>query len=79
MRAPLSCDFVDRHAVRYFFAGVPAAVQTGMNRHFAVCPCCRRKVQVFRRIWRWDGRRRAAKEVGLSIADDTATMSDLSA
>lgn len=79
MRAPLSCTIVDQHAVRYFFAGVPHDLHAGMERHFAHCPRCRRKRQLFERVWRWDGQRRAAEQDGLSITHDAATMSGLSA
>ena len=62
MRAPLSCNVVDRHAVRYFFAGLAGDVHAGIERHFAQCPRCRRKMQLFERIWRRDGERRDAKQ-----------------
>jgi hypothetical protein len=61
MRAPLSCSVVDKHAVRYFFAGVAGDVDAGIERHFARCPRCRRKMQLFDRVWRRDGLRRAAE------------------
>jgi len=60
-RAPLSCSLVDKHAVRYFFAGVADDVHAGIERHFARCPRCRSKMQLFERAWRRDGLRRAAE------------------
>jgi hypothetical protein len=79
MRAPLSCTIVDQHAVRYFFAGVARDLHAGMERHFAHCARCRRKLRLFERVWRWDGKQRAiADQDGLSLTDDAATMSGLS-
>jgi hypothetical protein len=61
MRAPLTCNVVDEHAVGYFFAGVANALHAGIERHFAHCRRCRRKLQLFERVWRRDGQRRAAE------------------
>jgi len=61
MRAALSCTVVDKHALRYFFAGADIDVHAGIERHFARCPRCRRKLQLFERVWRRDGVRRAAE------------------
>jgi len=68
MRAPLSCKLVDQHAVRYFFAGVPEDLHGRLRQHFSGCSRCRRKLQVFERVWRWDGKRRAGTEVGFSVS-----------
>ena len=78
MRGLLSCYTVDQHAVRYFFAGLPASLHAGMNRHLIRCPRCRRKLQLLERVWRWDGQRARAENDGLSVMDDTATMTRLS-
>jgi hypothetical protein len=79
MRALLSCKLVDQQAVRYFFdAGLAERIKAGMKRHLATCPRCRRKLELFERVWRWDGERRASRQDGLSVADDEATMSSLS-
>jgi hypothetical protein len=82
MRAPVFCNFVDQHAVRYFFTAREAGVPAGVESHLIGCLRCRRKLQVFARVWRWDGQRRArkplARQDGLSVSDDVATISRLS-
>jgi hypothetical protein len=78
VRASLSCRTVDQYAVRYFFAGVSAELEAQIRQHLAACPHCRRKLQLFERVWHWDGTRRGKQpEDGLSIPDEAATMSDL--
>jgi hypothetical protein len=77
MRALVSCDFVDQAALRCFFAGAADVTRSAVEMHLATCPRCRRKVQLFERVWRWDRQRRAARQDGLSVPDDVATMSGL--
>jgi len=62
MRAPLTCNVVDRHAVRYFLAGLAGDLLNGLERHFAHCRRCRRKLELLERVWRRDGERRAASD-----------------
>jgi hypothetical protein len=78
MRALVSCKFVDETAVRCFFAGAANHTKAEVELHVAGCARCRRKLQLFTRVWRWDGQRRAAGQDGLSVPDDLATMSGLS-
>ena len=77
MRALVSCDFVDQTAVRCFFAGAHDTIKAAVELHLSDCQRCRRKLQLFARVWRWDGRRRAEPQDGLSVSDDAATMSRL--
>jgi hypothetical protein len=77
MRALLSCSRVDQLAVRFYFGSVPEGMQTSIRLHLAECPRCRQKLQQFDRVWRWDGQRR--RQDGLSISENAATMSSLSA
>ena len=78
MRAPLSCNIVDRYAVRYFFAGAPAELYAGLQQHFAQCTRCSCKLRLLERVWRWDGQRRGQDQDGLSATEDTTTMGNLS-
>jgi hypothetical protein len=77
MRALVSCDFVDKVAVRCFFAAAVDDTKTAVEQHLADCPRCRRKLELFARVWRWDGRRRGPRQDGLSVTRDVATMSGL--
>jgi hypothetical protein len=51
MRAAFSCEIVDREAVRFFFADVPEDHRAGVQLHLARCRRCRRKLQLFERLW----------------------------
>ena len=60
-RCTLSCEAVDRQAIRYFFNGLPKGRSETIRSHLAGCPRCRSKLEVFARVWFLDGERRKAK------------------
>jgi hypothetical protein len=56
-RRRLSCDAVDRQAVRFFFNGLPRRRREAVRDHLADCPRCRCKLEVFAAVWLRAGRR----------------------
>jgi hypothetical protein len=50
-RFRLSCEAVDRQAVRYFFNGLPRGQREALRRHLLGCPRCLKKLEVFGRAW----------------------------
>jgi hypothetical protein len=57
----LSCQAVDRQAIRYFFNGLPKERSDSIRSHLAGCSRCRGKLELFARVWFLDGERRKAK------------------
>jgi hypothetical protein len=57
----LTCEAVDRQAIRYFFNGLPEERSESIRNHLAMCLRCRSKLEVFARVWFRDGQRRKAK------------------
>jgi hypothetical protein len=66
--APLSCQAVDRQAVRYFFNGLPRKRRQDIHDHLMGCPRCLRKLQVFERAWARGRKKVGGKSVGLAGA-----------
>jgi Putative zinc-finger len=50
-RQDVSCRDVDREAIRYFFNGLAKERREAIGAHLAQCPRCRRKLEVFARLW----------------------------
>jgi hypothetical protein len=63
--APLSCQAVDRQAVRYFFNGLPRKRCRRIDAHLMSCPRCLRKLQVFERAWARGRKKVAGRSVCL--------------
>ena len=65
MRAALSCETVDREALRLFFADLPEHRRVGILFHLMRCTRCRRKLQLFERLWtRLSEQEASARECG---------------
>jgi hypothetical protein len=60
-RCTLSCQAVDRQAIRYFFNGLPKERSESIRSHLADCPRCRSKLEIFAKVWFLDGERRKVK------------------
>jgi len=50
-REEVSCRDVDGEAIRYFFNGLPKERRGAVQTHLAQCPQCRRKLDLFARLW----------------------------
>jgi hypothetical protein len=50
-RPDVSCREVDGEAIRYFFNGLSKERRENVRTHLAQCSRCRRKLEVFARLW----------------------------
>ena len=59
----LSCEAVDRAAIRYFFNDLLTEDREAIQTHLRGCSRCRKKLEAFERVWLHDDLTRGAERV----------------